>query len=337
MQFDPFVAFRRQLRNELGLVFLQETLAGLNPPRASRLAGFDLIGLKLHYKTPEDLALRCAREIAGSKRPDTKLVYFDGNDEANIQWPEMLAICDLYWKKHILRERRDALRAYDGTTNLTHYAYGKKVVDAPPQAIDPRCLGRIRCGTSIGLDRKILDLGKHLEGDEPRPAHPARAYDVVLRADVPDNWMGRLRKPAVKSLESLGAEFQILLPKERVSADRYAGEMMQSRICVSPFGYGEICWRDFEAVAYGCLLMKPDMGHVESYPDIFQPFETYVPLKWDFSDLNDKIRTYLKKEPERLRIVANARRVLRDSQRPEFFVNIVDRLMAASSDDTSRN
>jgi len=27
-----------------------------------------------------------------------------------------------------------------------------------------------------------------------------------------------------------------------------------SKICISPFGYGEICWRDFEAIIFGCLL-----------------------------------------------------------------------------------
>ena len=42
--------------------------------------------------------------------------------------------------------------------------------------------------------------------------------------------------------------------------------MRHSRICISPFGYGEICWRDFEAILCGCLVVKPDMSHVETNP-----------------------------------------------------------------------
>jgi hypothetical protein len=151
---------------------------------------------------------------------------------------------------------------------------------------------------------------------------------VVLRADVPDNWMGRLRRPAVEVLRSLEDRRAILLPQGRVPQDQYAREMKESRICVSPFGYGEICWRDFEAIAYGCLLFKPSMDHVESRPDIFRPFETYVPLAWDFSDLGEKLDYYIAHPEESARLVGRARQVLRECLRPEWYVNVVREMLA---------
>lgn len=326
-QFDPFFAFRHELRNRLGLVFTHETIDAARPPSASILVPFDVIGLKFHYKARKQDVLRCAEAIAKGKRAGAKLVYFDGNDEANIQWPELLGICDLYWKKHALRNRTNAVRIYEGSTNLTHHVYGRRLEDAPLTAMAPDLLDRIVCGVSIGLDGKILALDNFLHSEEPSPAHSERPHDIVLRADVPDNWMGQLREPAVRMLESMAPELDVLLPRARVSAAQYAKEMQSSKMCVSPFGYGEICWRDFEAVAYGCLLFKPDMSHMESHPDIFHPHETYVPVRWDFADLPDKVQYYLENETERLRIVRNARNVLRRSHQPEWFTDKVNQLL----------
>ena len=58
---------------------------------------------------------------------------------------------------------------------------------------------------------------------------------------------------------------------------------------VAPFGYGEIAPRDLESCMIGAVLIKPDMGHLDTIPNIYDPMQTYVPCKWDFSDLNEKI------------------------------------------------
>ena len=75
-------------------------------------------------------------------------------------------------------------------------------------------------------------------------------------------------------------------------------------------GYGEVCWRDFEAILYGSLLVKPDMSHVETTPQIFEPFKTYVPVTWDFSDIDEKISYYLDNEDISQTIVENAYKTL---------------------------
>ena len=31
---------------------------------------------------------------------------------------------------------------------------------------------------------------------------------------------------------------------------------------MSPFGFGEICYRDFEAMLNGACLIKPDVSHL---------------------------------------------------------------------------
>jgi hypothetical protein len=91
-------------------------------------------------------------------------------------------------------------------------------------------------------------------------------------------------------------------------------------MCFSPFGYGEVCWRDYEAVIAGSMLLKPDMSHIESSPDIFIPGQTYVPLRWDLSDLEEKAKHYAQNDAERIRIAENALAVLSDYARSSGFV-----------------
>lgn len=77
--------------------------------------------------------------------------------------------------------------------------------------------------------------------------------------------------------------------QSRVSRAQYFGEMKESKVVVSPFGWGEINNRDFEAYIYGCLLLKPSMSHLETFPDFFHDGETFISYKWDLADMGDKI------------------------------------------------
>jgi hypothetical protein len=90
-----------------------------------------------------------------------------------------------------------------------------------------------------------------------------------------------------------------------------------------------VCWRDFEAAWAGALLVKPDMSHVETAPDLFVPDETYVPLQWDFEDLAAVIADVLADEPRRRRIAGNAYDAMRAYATSNRFVDQLERLLAA--------
>ena len=111
----------------------------------------------------------------------------------------------------------------------------------------------------------------------------------------------------------------------------YLFEIMNSKMTFSPFGYGESCWRDFEAISLGSLLLKPDMSHLTSNPNLFIPNETYIPIKWDFSDFSEKASYYLNNENERLRIVGNALTLAQQYKKENKFLDYFGRLAAATS------
>ena len=50
---------------------------------------------------------------------------------------------------------------------------------------------------------------------------------------------------------------------------------------------------DGYAMYSGVILIKPDTSHVKMVPDIYRPYETYIPCKPDFSDLEEVIRDTL--------------------------------------------
>ena len=321
-QFAPLFRHAAALRRRFGLV-----LAHMSVERAlaaTSLGDCEVLGLKLSFLTPADEANRITRELrAKLKGSNTRFVYFDGDDDSCVQWPEALAQVDRWLKKHAFRDDSDYARRYLGKSNLTDmvsrehgYSFEDDVIRSSGP-VSRTGVDKLLVGWNIALDDKIFDLVAKL----PPVDQQVRDIDVCSRAFVkPDVWIYPLRGPLVERIEALKDRFKVLAPRERVSQEQYYAEMLRSRICVSPFGYGELCWRDFEAVLCGCLLVKPSMSHVRTYPDIFVPGETYAPVKWDYSDLSEVCTRYLDDEPERLRMAARARAVLLEALGEQAFI-----------------
>lgn len=68
----------------------------------------------------------------------------------------------------------------------------------------------------------------------------------------------------------------------------YMKMLKNTKIVLSPWGFGEACYRDYEAMYMGCILLKPDSSYVKCWPEIYLNNKTYVPCKPDFSDLQEK-------------------------------------------------
>ena len=69
----------------------------------------------------------------------------------------------------------------------------------------------------------------------------------------------------------------------------YLDKLYRSKVALSPYGQGEICYRDIELIQLGTLMIKPDMSMVNTSPNIYVNDETYIPCKYDWSDLEEKV------------------------------------------------
>jgi hypothetical protein len=70
--------------------------------------------------------------------------------------------------------------------------------------------------------------------------------------------------------------------------DSYVKTMLDCDTVVSPWGWGEYCIRDYEALLAGCVLIKPDTSFSETWPELV-PNVHYLPINPDFSDLSERI------------------------------------------------
>jgi len=113
----------------------------------------------------------------------------------------------------------------------------------------------------------------------------------------------------------------------RIALPAYFAEMRNSRISVSPFGVGEFCYRDYESIICGATLLKPDMSHLETWPDLYQDNKTCIFHKWDLSDFDEKIDFLLENNDKRLEIASNAQNLYKKTLSPEGIQQFAERLI----------
>jgi hypothetical protein len=322
-QFEPLQRYSALLQDRLGVVFRFMRLAEGMRLERSDFSRFHVLGLKFSFRAQEpwQTVARFRERLSGS---GTKLVYFDGDDDVCVQWPAVLQLVDLYVKKGVFTDTNDYLRPFVGKSNLTDYVskkYGTsfEAMDIPKSGVlETVDLAKLHLGWSTALDNRHVDLFKEVKP----PPSSTKDVDILCRASVPQDWSFPLRNSVAPKLEPMCGRYRVImsLPTTRVPRRQYYEELLRSRICVSPFGYGEVCGRDIEAITCGCLLIKPNMSHIQSRPDVFIPGETYVPVRWDYKDLAETCTRYLNQETERARIADNAYQVLANYYRDDAFI-----------------
>jgi hypothetical protein len=321
-QFFPLFSHRKQLRQRFRLALNHLLIKDVLKFPDSLIKKYDLILIKISFKTPVYQVKSILNRLYTTKG-NAKLVYFDGDDDACIQWPDILNYVDLYVKKSLFVDLKQYEKVFIGKNNLTDYVahnYNVSFSDniiPKSNPINLLLIEKIFLGCNIALDDKIQKLYQEGLGNP----EILKDNDILCRLTIPDDWMGNLRKDITSQLQKISSQHKILIPDKRVPIEQYCNELSRSKISVSPFGYGEICWRDFESILFQCLLIKPDMSHIKTFPDIFVPYKTYVPIKWDFSDLNEKCLYYLKHEDERKSIISQASKVLYEFYQNEKFID----------------
>jgi len=263
-----------------------------------------------------------------------RIVFFHDDAGGGIPRLEVLPYVDLFYTKALFKDRELYSRHLYGKELYSEYYHSKYEIndpDARERAVvaDTVQLSKLRLSWNIGI------------GDYPRGKLRQRAGVAFSRyvsiktspcfyvADrfTPDSAiennkgvypvharMGMISRPSITYQRKLildNIHDNPLFLIGSVSQKQFNFEAANSRIVLSPFGWGELCLRDFEAVRSGALLLKPDMSHLETWPDVFISGETYIPFNWDAKDLVEKAKYFLENENERKCIALNAARIYR--------------------------
>ncbi|MBK9439985.1 MAG: glycosyltransferase family 1 protein [Comamonadaceae bacterium] len=302
-QIYPFYFFGEYLRNEFSVEFIEIDLSAFEatPERQDDVAA---VFFQFWIDKTHDQIEGIVEKIKKSY-PHARLIFIDSFAPADLRYAKVLnPLVDIYIKKSLLKDRSLYGKPTHGDTNLSDW-YGQHFhikQDISSFDVPDVFLNKLRVGPSFFTAPYLLPTfwgNRNNLGSE-------RRFDLHVRLGGAGStgWYERMRQLSINTVKQITKASCTSIGN--VSKTHYLTEMRKSMACFSPFGYGEICWRDHEAIAFGTVLIKPDMNHLETYPNIYANDETYIACHWDFSDLQECLERLLDDASLRQRVATNA-------------------------------
>lgn len=282
----------------------------------------DIVMLAFHHST-SDLCSKMSFEERACilKEIRTKcnmLIWLDTADSTGTCMFDVMPYVDLYFKKQLLKDKSLYCRDLYGARLFCDY-YHKFLGIEDPQITEraypptsPKYLNKLRISWNVALgDLYATPLQMLLHPHtvkRPRFLSPDtdRSLDVQYRGNGYSPIAGYPRSEASRLIQQIDG-ISISDVTKKIPKKEYIAEGMSSKAILSPFGWGEICGRDFEAFVYGACMIKQSMEPFETYPDLYKSGITYVPLKWDFSDFKVKVLKAASEDYKRIAKEAQSR------------------------------
>ena len=119
------------------------------------------------------------------------------------------------------------------------------------------------------------------------------------------------------------------LENYRLDHKEYLKRLQESKISIGAFGWGEVCYREFEAIKMGAAIIFPCMDYIETWPNIYRDNHSYVSYKLDFSNLIDKINLVSNDKNFRESLVENSQRICKNvysNEGLEYLINFFKKI-----------
>jgi len=252
------------------------------------------------------------------KKTVKKLVWYDRSDPSGSTDFPIIQYVDVFLKNQILKDlnyyaqdhgARSVRQWLTSTDNVQ--AHSKKYYPCPANQ-----LYKIKLGWNIiHSDHRVFKVkGKQRIISNyffaaPKMYSPSitRRLDFSLRGSFvygSSNGVSAQRNKVITVLKEI-TKYKSLVSGERVDKAAFMKEIAESKVCVSPFGWGEVCYRDFEIFIAGALMIKPSLNHFITFPDVFIENETYIPVSWGMDDLKQKLEEVIDNYTNYIHIAKN--------------------------------
>lgn len=338
-QLFPFFDNRAQLKERIGLNFQHiqaVTLAEIEAAAQNLQA--PLAFIRPSWREEADDVIDTFQRIHAAN-PSLKIIFIDPWDQETSRFFGVLPYVNVFVKYQGLKDNQEYKKNLLGGTITTDFLAREWGYDLEDWHVGSEVPAgyerRIISGWGVGSDRRFKQA---MLNPLFRLARRRRkTIDVFCRVTVGSvkklEWYGRYRMAAIEQLKKLEGDYTLAVSGEHeenrtTSSRQYFHEIKRSRIAFSPFGWGPTTWRDYEAICYNCLLVKPAMDRIDAKPNIYFPGETYVPVRWDLSDIEEKCRYYLTHWDEAETIINNAQQALSNYFKKREFVETIRQIIA---------
>jgi len=332
-QIYPFLYYEEQLARRFDVQIRCLPVDGFLTGQTPTCGTPDMMLIQPWF-TVDGTILAARLEAAKKDASDCEISFVDSFAHADLRLGQYVEpYIEFYLKKGYFKDRAQHLRPTYGDTNLTEY-YGALYGIDQEQVdwhIPERLLPKLRLSPNFFTSPKFINT---LHNASSVPAGD-RPIDMQTRIGKSGGgwYYQRMRQHSVDQVAAI--ENLRISPPGKLNYKAFMLEMRQSKLCFSPFGYGELCWRDIEAMVSGTVLIKPNMGHLDTLPDLYEPDVTYLTVSWDFSDLEEVVRHALADTEQRERIADAAFRRMVTYVREETFVDDISFLFSAQSQDSA--
>lgn len=167
------------------------------------------------------------------------------------------------------------------------YGYIDTALDETKGRLNPSVAKKIKVFGSFG---QITDMGQLAQ----RLNHGRRPIDVFYRGQSRDEGTVKIHRDSMiqkaqEACHELGLNCLVEnSTRNRWTRKKYYESCMNSKIMLSPYGFGETCYRDFEAILAGCEWIKPDCRHILTAPDIYRE-DNHVYCQPDWADMREAL------------------------------------------------
>jgi len=203
-----------------------------------------------------------------------------------------------YIKKQLLRDR--SLYKWEYPRNRYHYYQLQKIQDSDyPDSVNrhPYVNDEVLSKVHLGWSLALMERSGIQTSIEPNLDIEHRDIDIhfsvkakhITKIEIEnlgkmDNMFNFHRSGCTVKLNKI-VEKHGFSVSGKCKGQEYLNRMGRSKVCISPYGLGECCFRDLEAYCSGAICIKPSMDHIETWPNLYRDRETYISCKPDWSDL----------------------------------------------------
>lgn len=280
-----------------------------------------------------------ARSIGELASRVRKLIWFDLRDSSGTPQFEVLPHVALYVKQFVLKNMHLYQTGLYGGRIFSDYYHKKFAVsddlgrgsDDQEESftpLDPRWAQKVVVGWDMSYDyrRHWSSVGDQIRNAIQECLRLLRSTPAILDFHSP----GGKRTYDLSAMLSVGryardtVAYQRRLALDRVTAlkgnifkgkvprGEFVAMLRNSKIILSCFGNGEVCYREHEAWIAGAAVIMPDMSHIRTWPDRYRDGETYKAVDWDLRTLPEAYEQLMGDDAFRQRLAENGQATMRE-------------------------